>query len=136
MILQTDNRLNDNINRFGCYFMSLLFVINKHVGYKLSTVVITKLYLELVELRFMDTNCYIKDPEGILNYLGLKCKYTNRHEPPKYKAKHGEIEILCLQYPNYKHFVAGDGNGNISFNPMGVTADNAYIHSKRIFKLL
>jgi hypothetical protein len=116
--------------------MSLLFIVNKHTGYRLSTTTITKLYHDLIELGFMEENCFISDADGILNYLGLKCKYTNRHEPPKYKTSHKQIEILCLKYPSYKHFVVGDGYGNIAYNPMGLTASGSYLHSKRIFNLL
>ena len=136
MILQTDNRLNKQINMYGCYFMSLLFIANRHIGYKLSTTVITKLYTDFIELGFMESNCFINDGDGILNYLGLECRYTNKHESPDYETSHKQIEILCLKYPSYKHFVVGDGFGNIAYNPMGLTASGAFKHSKRIFKLL
>ena len=116
--------------------MSLLFLANKHSGFRLSVERIEKLHSDFIELGFISESCYVKDADGILNYLGVKCKYTNKHESPKYETKHNQIEILCLQYPDYKHFVVGDGFGNISYNPMGVTANGAYKHSKRIFKLL
>lgn len=136
MILQTDNRLNASINNYGCYFMSLLFVANKYTGYKLSTDIITRLYNELIELGYMANNCFILDADGILNYLGVKCKYTDKHESPNFKTKRSQVEILCLKYPTYKHFVVGDGLGNIAYDPMGLTASGSYLHSKRIFKLL
>ena len=135
MILQTDNRLNKQINQNGCYFMSLLFLANKHTGYKLSTTVISKLYMDLQERKFMDSNCYIQDPAGILKHLGLKAAYNQRHDPPKYRCDKDEIEILCLQYSTNNHFVVGDGHGNIAYNPMGKTAPNYYLKSKRIFKI-
>jgi len=116
--------------------MSLLFIANREAGYKLSTVTISKLYMDFIEMGYMDTNCFIYDSEGILNYLGVKCRYNNRHDPPKYKCKSSEIEILCLKYSTYKHFVVGNGFGHIAYNPMGKTASGSYLHSKRIFKLL
>lgn len=135
MILQTDNRLPKLVNRYGCYFMSLLFLANKYTGFKLSTTVIVKLYNNFIEMGYMDKNCYIQNPDRILSNLGLNGVYAQRHDPPKYKCKHDEIEILCLQYPTYTHFVVGDGLGHIAYNPMGITAPNYFLKSKRIFKI-
>lgn len=135
MILQTDNRLPAAINKYGCYLMSLLFIANKYTGYKLSTTVISKLYMDFQERGYMDSNCYIQDPAGILKHLGLKAIYNQRHDPPKYKCGKDEIELLCLQYSNYNHFVVGDGRGHIAYNPMGRTAPDYYLKSKRIFKI-
>ena len=135
MILQTDKRLNGSINKYGCYLMSLLFLANKYTGYQLSVEKINDLYMELQALGFMDHNCYIQDPHGILRHLGLDATYRQRHDPPGYKCRSNEIELLCLQYSSYNHFVVGDSNGNIAYNPMGRTLPNYYIKSKRIFKL-
>ena len=136
MILQTDSRLSKEINVSGCYFMSLLYLANRETGYKLSIPIIERLYMQFIELDFMDENCYILDPEGILNYLGVKCKYTDRHESPKYRCTRAEIEILCLKYTGYKHFVVGDGFSHVTYNPTGKLKPGCYLHSKRIFKLL
>ena len=91
--------------------------------------------MDLQERGFMDHNCYIQDPAGILRHMGLDAVYNQRHDPPKYKCGKDEIELLCLQYANYNHFVVGDGNGNIAYNPMGKTAPDYYLKSKRIFKV-
>ena len=136
MILQTDKRLNGQINKYGCYFMSILFLVNKHIGLQLSTVSIISVYNQAVKLGIIESNCFVNDPDKLFNNLGMNVKYTQAHEPPKRKCVEGEIEILCLQYPTYNHFVVGDGNGNIAYNPMGITAPNYYLKSKRIFKLL
>jgi len=97
---------------------------------------IEKLYRDFIELNFIYENCFVRDPDGILNYLGLKCKYTDKHESEKYKTKRNQVEILCLKYPDYKHFVVGDGFGHVTYNSMGITSPGAFIHSKRIFTLL
>jgi len=136
MILQTDDRLNESINVYGCYFMSLLYLANKLTGYKLSTTVIISLYNKFIDFRFMSTDCFIGDPDGIFKYLGLKTKYTDTHEPPQRNCAKNEIEILCLKNCNgLTHFVVGDGKGHIAYNPMGVSI-GFKLHSKRIFKLL
>jgi hypothetical protein len=135
MILQTDKRLNEQINKYGCYFMSILFLANKYIGLQLSTTSIISVYNQSVKLGIMESNCFINDPDNIFKNLGMEAEYTQRHEPPKRRCKDNEIEILCLKYPTYNHFVVGDGKGNIAYNPMGKTADGYYLKSKRIFKI-
>ena len=140
MILQTDARLKKEINGYGCYFMSILFLVNKYTGYRLSTEIINKVFNDCVELGFITNNnkykAFIESAESIFNYLGLKTQYNNRHDPPKYMCNNREIEILCLKYEWGKHFVVGDGRGNIAYNPMGKTQHGYILQSKRIFKLL
>lgn len=136
MILQNDRRLNIKIQKYGCYFMSMLFLANMFKGIELSIEKIEQIYNECISKNFMNINCYISNPDKILTYLGLSCEYNNRHDSAFYKCNRNEIEILCIKYPTYKHFVVGDGNGNILYNPMGLTAPNGYIESKRVFKLL
>lgn len=140
MILQTDRRLREEINRYGCYFMSILFLANKYTGLQLSTVTVGRIFNECVELGYILNNdqykAFIKSAEKIFNHLELKVKYNNRHDPPKYKCNNNEIEILCLKYEWGKHFVVGCGSGSIAFNPLGRTQSGYTLHSKRIFKLL
>jgi len=135
MILQTDKRLNESINKYGCYFMSILFLVNKYLGLELSTDSILKIYDQSIKNNIMESNCYVNNPDKLFNNLGLRTKYTQVHESPNRKCSEDEIEILCLKYSNYNHFVVGDGKGNITYNPMGKTAPNYYLKSKRIFKI-
>jgi hypothetical protein len=140
MILQTDRRLNKDINGFGCYFMSIMFLVNKYIGFELSTVTLNRVFTECVGMGYIENNqtyrAFINSSEKIFNHLGLKVKYNDRHDPPKYKCTRDEIEILCLKYEWGKHFVVGDGRGNIAYNPMGRTQSGYVLQSKRIFKLL
>lgn len=140
MILQTDERLREEINRYGCYFMSIMFLLNKYTGLKLSTVLISQYFNQCVELGYITNNdtykAFIDSAEGIFKHLGLNVKYNNRHDKPTVVCSRNEIEILCLEYEWGKHFVVGDGYGHIAYNPMGRTQSGYILHSKRIFKLL
>jgi len=140
MILQTDERLNESINKYGCYFMSILFLANKFKGVKLSTVSILRYWRECIDKGYMlendELHSFIVSAEKIFLHLGLKVKYTNKHEASDRNCSKQEIEILCLQNNRgLKHFVVGDGKGHIAYNPMGRDNPTYSVRSKRIFKL-
>lgn len=131
MILQTDNRLPEVINKYGCYFMSILFLANKHAKTELSIDKIIEYYELFNELGYMD-ECYVLFPEEIFKKLRFPVAYNNRHDPVDYFCSKKEIEILCFKLNNYTHFVVGDGKGNISYDPMG-TSRSGLLISKRVF---
>ena len=139
MILQTDKRLREEINDYGCYFMSILFLANKYTGLPLSINTIENIFERCVDKGYIKNDegysAFIISAEGIFKYLGLNCKYTNAHEPPKRNCSKNEIEILCLKNcRGIKHFVVGDGKGHVAYDPMGISASSFKLHSKRIFK--
>ena len=141
MILQTDDRLNKSINKYGCYFMSIVFLVNKHTGLKLSIPIIERLYRECCELGYIeDSNkrkAFIWNAEAVFKHLGLEVKYNDRHDPANYVCHTEEIEILCIRVgENWtKHFVVGDGYGHVAFDPMGIS-DIRKLDSNRVFKVL
>ena len=138
MILQIDKRLNHKIQEYGCYFMSLLWFVNKYTNFRLDCSVINNLYDSLQDVKhnglsIIDENCYINNSTLILKTLGLCADYTGVHESKDYICKDSEFEILCLNNGKMNHFVAGDGKGNITYNPMGVS-EGFKLKSKRIFR--
>jgi len=139
MILQTDARLNRAINKYGCYFFSILFLGVKHTRYALDCGEILDLYLVAIDNGYMDEDLYIEDPDGIFSMMNLVTRYSGKHESNFYECKKDEIEILRYIHPEgYGHFVAGDGEGHIAFDPMGMSqaVKHGYMASKRIFKLI
>lgn len=140
MYLQTDTRLNAFINSDGCNFMSIAFLANKHAGTQLSIEKIEQVYDDAVAQGIMDSECYIKDYDTLFILFGLSVRYTQRHEPPGKRCAQNQIELLHFVYPEkgWGHFVAGDGCGNVAYDPWGVsqTAKYGHLSSKRIFKLL
>lgn len=136
MILQTDKRLRKEINQYGCYLMSILFLANKHGRIILSTDIIENVADKLIEFGYMNKNCFILSAENIFKSLGLKVRYHDKHDPITYMCKYNEIEILCLNVGSgSRHFVVGDGMGHIAYDPMGTSKVN-FVESKRVFKLL
>jgi len=140
VILQRDQRLRPNIKRWGCYYMSILFLANKYKNTPFSvTTINNNFYLGNVQRGAMDKQCFIKDPDAVFASAGLKVQYTGKHEDKTRACKRGEIEILYYEHPDLGgHFVAGDGRGNVAYDPWGVSmaVEEGELVSKRIFKLL
>lgn len=137
MILQRDARLNAAIHKYGCYYMSILFLANKYTNCEFTIGGILDTYLACVESGWMDAECYINEPDRIFGYMGLDVYYYDRHDPPYIMCQHDEIEILRFQYANWRHFVAGDGTSHIAYDPYGTSKAVRFgqLIDKRIFKI-
>jgi len=138
MILQTDSRLIVPINKYGCYFMSILFLGNKYTGYQLSTRKINNFYDYCVDSGWMDAECFINDADGIFAEMGLHTRFHDKHEDPWILCRDDEIEILRYQIGHWKHFVAGDGHGHVAYDPYGISraVREGELRDKRIFDLV
>ena len=138
MILQTDSRLREEIQTDGCYYMSILFLVNKYTGLKMSAEFIDSVFDVLVALGYMSEQCYVLDPEEMFRHLGLRVKYTDQHESPSKVCNPGQIEILYFMGPVGGHFTAGNGTGIVTYDPWGVSraVSEGKLISKRIFRRL
>ena len=140
MILQRDGRMeimNPWIKKNGCYLMCLLFYINKFTNTELSPESMAgPMFRLFVRNGWMSDAAWIKDPEAILGWGGVQCEYADKHEPPTRVCGEGEFEILYFRHPEVGgHFVCGDGNGNVTYDPWGVSraATEGTLVSKRVF---
>ena len=138
MILQIDERFtDDNIKRFGCYFMVILYYVNKIANIPFDPDKIQLIKSTLVSKSLMGNDCYIKDPQGIFDYFGLPVIYMG-HEGKAYQTKKAEFEVLCFKRfmgrRSYNHFVGGC-NGHVTYDPMGYSkaVKLGQIDSKRIY---
>lgn len=137
MILQRDKRLNENIQKYGCYFMSLLFLANKFKNYLLSAQKIEELYDFFVLEHWMDEDCFVKKPKEIMNFLGMKTKKVIKSFDLVSKAPY---ELLYFQRTKASgrivpHFTAGDGLCNVTYDPWGTsrTVAEGTLVSRRLF---
>jgi len=144
MIVQQDPYLKPLIQKFGCYYMCILFIVNRHTRKGFDRKVINDLYDFFIGLDWMEKDCYVKHPVEIFNYLGFPVS-SIRVEGRDYICDDDEIEILRFERSyeragvviTYGHFVCGNGNGCVTFDPSGIS--NAvrlgYLESKRIFSI-
>jgi len=137
MILQRDGRLRPEIQEHGCYLMNLLWFANKFTNMQVEPSAMNdKMFTLFMRHNWMNEQAYILDPAGILNWCGVDCRYTNRHETPDRMCGEKEFEILYWKHPAVGgHFTAGDGRGRVTYDPWGVSkaASEGALISKRIF---
>ena len=138
MILQTDKRLVESINKWGCYYMGILFLGNRYTGYQFDTKKINDLFDYCIDSGWMDDECYINDADAIFMELGLHTRFHDKHEDAWILCRDDEIEILRYQIGHWKHFVAGDGHGHVAYDPMGASraVREGELRDKRIFDLV
>jgi hypothetical protein len=123
------------IREYGCYLMCLLWLGNKLNNVPLSASLISEdLYVKYQKHGWMDEECFIKQPVKILNDLGVDVT-TVRKVPADHEPL-GRLEILYFRHAELGgHFVAGDGHGNVTYDPWGVSraATEGTLESKRVF---
>lgn len=162
MIHQTDRALGAYINKWGCFLISILRLVEKNSnGYTFSAHDILKIYEnamrhELVSREVADKDgnpkggCYILKQRGLYNMAaemyGLKTRCLNYYKMGAgYKKESSEDEILELKRSGMKgsHFVTGNGSfgvpviNRIDFDPIeggSITAQRGWIESIRIFQ--
>lgn len=142
MILQRHPDLNLQIRERGCYYMSILYHVSKLRDMFFNPSSVNTFYNLLVNLGYMEKDCYILEPAGIFDYFGVRVRYTNRHESPHRMCGPGEVEILKFvlerSTKSWEHFVAGDGAGGVAYDPWGDSraVRDGYLCNKRIFRIL
>ena len=156
MFLQTDRHFSEAINRFGCYFLSILCqaeirrnraftkddIISIFISAKNTGIVSKERYSETNPTVLVD-GCFVSDPVSIFTLAGIRIQSIKK-EDANYVAKENEIEILQYyrpaNFPNgqtnseHYHFVASK-NGKVIFDPLGQSnaVKFGYVKSKRIF---
>jgi len=140
MILQKDGRLRPQFHQSGCYLMCLLFFANKFTNMSLSAEMISDgIYTLFLKHKWIRDNTYVMNPQAILNWCGVKCVYTDKHETPDRMCEKNEFEILYWRHPEVGgHFTCGNGRGIATYDPWGVSraATEGMLLSKRIFRLI
>jgi len=141
MTLQTDPYLKPKIQRYGCYYLSILFWVNHYTGRGFDRKDINDLY-DFLPDEWMGRDCYVEQPLDIFRYLGFNVRDFSR-KGAEYVCQPGEFEILCFERTytkagkekTYTHFVCGDGNGVVTYDPAGESNAVKYgrLKSKRVF---
>lgn len=110
VIRQTDSRFNSNIRQWGCGFMSLCWLggVNSIDGCNYN-------YNRAVQNGWMRYDCYINSWDEIKPIAGARYyRYGGEGE----WVNGNEKEILeCANSRTSMHFVVGDKNGGIEYDP-------------------
>lgn len=159
MILQIDSRFDSepDIQKYGCHYLSLLFLINRCGNVPLSVGIITATFHLLSTQRasyqpdehvvtyVIGAQCAMNNPDDIVAQFDMKSVATCRFEGADYICKTGEQELLQFTRPmdgepgkSWWHWVAGDGKGNVAYDPEGysLTVRDGTLARKKIFSII
>lgn len=124
---------------YGCYFMSLLYVslhtYVRNIPHSELTSLdeLLKYYDTFIKKCWMTSDCYVKDPCAILEYLTGK-KYSVK----KAVVLDTSADIIIGRWynptTNFHHFVVMDRNNNVIWDSLGdsSTVKNGVIESYRL----
>jgi hypothetical protein len=107
------------IGREGCYMLCIVRAAERITGKRIDAV---KVYLDAIERKQMEPDCYLLDPAAILSDLtGIKWKA--RHDSIVYKPDSSQVMIMRYERKgtgvSFSHFVLCDGAGAVEYDPYG-----------------
>ena len=108
-IRQGDSRFNSNIRNWGCAFMSICWCggTNSINGCNAE-------YNRAISNGWMRSDCYINNWDSMKGIAKAKSyRYASKGERPAGNQK----EILECHHSRGTHFVVGNGNGGITYDP-------------------
>ena len=128
------------LGKAGCYFLSICKASGD------ACIDVIEEYRDSVASGALGADCYVQDPARIMAQLvggsWEVIKAGPGHPLPlEYVCKAVEREILRYERPvapgeEPAHFVLGDGNGHVVFDPWGdsATVRDGHLASKRILR--
>ena len=137
MILQTAQGLLFEIQKWGCYFLSIAYFCEKDNGEPFTVDDLNKAFKDLLKVKAVDIECTVLNPDAIIARLNGKGKKFKGKADAKYICAGNEFEIQEWYNiaTNYTHFVAGDGKGDVLWDSYGHsrTVREGKLTGKRIF---
>ncbi|WNY63352.1 DUF261 domain-containing protein (plasmid) [Borreliella carolinensis] len=134
-ILQSDAELFKDIQKCGCYFLSLHYWIFVLTGFDFTPKDVNLNYQRFLKLGYIRNDCYILNPCEILRCYKIFSKV--RYESSLYLPKTGrefEITQVKLKGQVFVHFLVMDNN-KVLYDSLDLKSKGKkfQIISKRIF---
>lgn len=116
---QDDPALNP-IGKWGCYFTSMVNMVEDETGNVRSKKAVILLFLNALRAGWVDEEATVLFPDELLKSMGSSLRLKTKADVPLPlpQTLPGEYEILKFAKPGHEHFVLGDGLGKIVFDPM------------------
>lgn len=143
-IYQTDKEFPQEIQEFGCCFLSLLWLIDNKKDLDLMTHdAVIAIFDQAKKDRILGDECFLQNPQGLCDYFLQSGKILYKGwAPSNYKCSESEVEQLVFHWEEkgFTHFVAGNGSGLVIYDPINYggqgsnTVKYGYLESKRIYQ--
>ena len=133
MFKQDDPLLNP-IQKWGCYWTSLVNLVERETGNVRAPSAIILLFANSLRANWVDGEATVLAPDQIMQSMGSKYRFKAKTDA-FYKCLPDEAEILKFVKPGHEHFVLGDGFGKILQDPLTNHDMTPYkLMEKRIYK--
>ena len=149
MVYQFDPELGPFLKEWGCYFCSLLRIVEEQTGKKFGAqetraIYIASMMTGIISKEVYDENgkpldgCTVLDPDTLIHIAGGKGT-VRKVDGSGYQVATGESQVLRFHNPRtgFAHFVVGDGKGKVKWDPLesSVTVREGQIVDQRIIKI-
>ena len=150
MLRQTDNQLPEAIQKWGCYFMSVLyhaelkrkklFLADEIISIYRACMTTGVIGKEVYKDGVLVDGCFVNDPISLFQVAGVRVSSVIKMDAG-YKTGKDEIEILCFHRPantpsgmnnsEHTHFIP-----DRAWDPIhnSNTVKYGYLKSKRVFR--
>ena len=149
MIFQTDDEFEPDIQKYGCYFLSLLWQFNRLLGAPALDHKVIEVIYNTCEHTDANNNgvtdmapeAFIADPQGVCDFLAPGRVHFVGKVSAAYVCHPGEFAIQAWYNPatKFTHFVAEGPDGRVAYDPIeggSRTVREGAIDSKRIYLLI
>jgi len=129
--------------KYACKLFSCFYFAEQLLNVYYDVEAVVQITEELLHFNHVDDELSVyENLNGVnttkrtLKFLGLPVGNVI-YQPADYICKPNEYEILKLTKPGYAHFVPGDGNGNYTWDSLGIRPQQKQytLKSKRIIIL-
>ena len=147
LLFQTDERLNSQINKYGCRFMSLLAIPQMYMNKVLEASTIMDIYNSVIkDPKVMNSNCLCGEREDIITLEGFRALGVNDKKAAQFNPWTAKTEadipestdFTIIQWRTFvsgeyaSHFELGDKYGNDLYDP-GNTSFDKFI--RRVYNI-
>ena len=138
MIYQTDTEFEPDIQHFGCYFLSLIFQLDRLFGLKIMDhKIIESIYNHEKADQDMAAEAFIQNPQDLCDFIAPGKVHFVGKSAADYACAPGEFAIQCWYNPTteFHHFVA-EVDGAVGYDSIqggSKTVREGALDSKRIY---
>ena len=115
MIEQTNSGLLEEIQEYGCYYLSILHLVECLEEKEFTVKEVNEDFTDFKYLGVISDEAFIEHPAWIFRKYDILVDYLGAYKLHKYA--YGELEVLKFHRPGMVHFVVGDGRGNVLWDP-------------------
>ncbi len=145
MIYQTDPLLPRPVQKAGCYFLSILYMLNERWSIPMTVIRVTELWYRELEDgdADIDNEAFVGNPQDLVDDIvgAGRVRFLGKY-PSAYLPKDSEREILCWHKKGngFDHFAYGNGKGIVIYDPWSAEGSdsvrNGELVGKRIYRIL